>query len=181
MREHFEIRPNKVYNINDMKNVVLIGMPGCGKSTCGVLAAKALCKDFVDTDLVIQQNEKLPLQEVINDKGNDYFAAAEEKAILSLSVKNAVIATGGSVVYSAKAMAHLKQNATVIYLRISLATMLKRIANMQTRGILLRDGETIDAMFAERRSLYENYADRVIDCDDAEIERTVSRIVQNAF
>ena len=121
------------------------------------------------------------LQEVINGKGNDYFAATEEKAILSLSVKNAVIATGGSEVYSRKAMAHLKQNAVVIYLRISFETMLKRIANITSRGILLRDGETIDAMFAERQPLYEKYADRVIDCDDAEIERTVSEIVKNAF
>ena len=163
-----------------MKNVVLIGMPGCGKSTCGVLAAKALCKDFVDTDLVIQQQEKMPLQAIINSRGNDYFAAAEESAVCSLTVHNAVIATGGSVVYSDKAMAHLKENAIVIYLHINLDTMLKRIADMSSRGILLRDGESIEAMFAERQSLYEKYADRIIDCDDKAIETTVFEIVKAA-
>ena len=163
-----------------MKNIVLIGMPGCGKSTCGVLAAKALCKDFIDTDLIIQQNEKMALQAIINEKGNRYFATAEESAICALTVENAVIATGGSVVYSEKAMAHLKEGSTVIYLRISFETMLKRISDMNTRGILLRTGETIEAMFNERQSLYEKYADIVMDCDGKEIESTVSAIVYNA-
>lgn len=162
-----------------MKNVVLIGMPGCGKSTCGVLAAKALCKEFVDTDLVIQQREKMPLQAIINEKGNDYFAVAEESAICGLKVENAVVATGGSVVYSSKAMAHLSEHTCVIYLRISFATMLKRIADMSSRGILLREGESIDAMFHERESLYREYADRIVDCDDNEIEETVSEIVKS--
>ena len=164
-----------------MKNVVLIGMPGCGKSTCGVLAAKALCKDFVDTDLVIQQKEKMPLQAIIEQKGNEYFAAAEESAICSLAVANAVVATGGSVVYSEGAMAHLKQNAVVIYLQISFATMLRRISDMSSRGILLRAGETLEAMFAERTPLYEKYADHVVVCDDKEIEKTVSEIVRNVL
>ena len=163
-----------------MKNVVLIGMPGCGKSTCGVLAAKALCKHFVDTDLVIQQREQMPLQAIINGKGNDYFALAEEKAILSLAAENTVIATGGSVVYSHKAMAHLKGDSIVIYLRISFDTMLKRIRNMSSRGILLRTGESIETMYAEREALYEKYADRVLTCDDSEIEVTVSEIVRSA-
>jgi len=166
-----------VYN-ETMENVVLIGMPGCGKSTCGVLAAKVLCKEFVDTDLVIQQKEKAPLQAIINEKGNDYFAAAEEDAICSLKALDAVVATGGSVVYSEKAMAHLKEGATVIYLRITFDTMVKRIADMRSRGILLRDGESLEVMFAERESLYEKYADRIIDCDDRTIESIVSEIVK---
>ena len=161
-----------------MKNVLLIGMPGCGKSTCGVLAAKALCKDFVDTDLIIQQNEKMPLQSIIDQKGNDYFAVAEESAVCALCAKGAVVATGGSVVYSAKAMEHLKKDALIIYLHISFDTMLKRITNMGNRGILLRNGETIEAMFAERTALYEKYADVIIDCDDKEIETTVSEIIK---
>ena len=160
-----------------MKNVVLIGMPGCGKSTCGVLAAKALCKDFVDTDLVIQQNEKMPLQAIIDKKGNDYFAQAEESAICGQEFENSVIATGGSVVYSRKAMKHLKENAVVIYLRISFDTMLKRITNMNSRGILLKKGETIEAMYNERESLYKKYADQIVDCDDKDIETTVSDII----
>ena len=168
-----------VYSIN-MENLVLIGMPGCGKSTCGVLAAKALCKEFVDTDLVIQQKEKMPLQQIINRKGNVYFAAAEEGAICSLEARNAVISTGGSVVYSPKAMAHLKKNGLVIYLRISFSTMIKRISDMSSRGILLRAGESIDSMFDERQALYERYADHILDCDDKEIESVVSEIVKSA-
>lgn len=160
-----------------MKNVVLIGMPGCGKSTCGVLAAKALCMDFKDTDLLIQQNEGMPLQAIIDQKGNDHFALAEEKAVCDARFENTVVATGGSVVYSNKSMAHLKENGLVIYLRISLKTMLKRISNMSTRGILLRKGESMEAMFAERESLYEKYADHIVDCDEKEIEDTVSKIV----
>ncbi len=170
-----------MYNISDMKNVVLIGMPGSGKSTCGVLAAKALCKDFVDTDLLIQQSEKMPLQAILNEKGYDFFAAAEEKAICSLNAQNTVVATGGSAVYSPKAMAHLKENAVVLYLRVSFATMVKRISNIGSRGILLREGESLETMFEERTALYERYADRILDCDDKEIETTVSEIVKNAI
>lgn len=161
-----------------MKNIVLIGMPGCGKSTCGVLAAKALCKDFVDTDLIIQQNEKMPLQAIIDKNGNDYFANAEERAICQTRFENAVIATGGSVVYSDKTMTYLKGNSLVIYLRISFETMLQRISNMTSRGILLRNGETIEDMFIEREPLYKKYADLVIDCDERMIEDTVSEIVR---
>ena len=161
-----------------MKNLVLIGMPGCGKSTCGVLAAKALCMDFVDTDLVIQQNEGMALQAIIDQKGNDFFAAAEESAVCGLDVKNAVVATGGSVVYSKKAMERLKKDGIVIYLAISFDTMMRRIANIRSRGILLKNGETIEAMFRERASLYQKYADSTIDCNGKEIETTVSEIVK---
>ena len=177
MAEILERKCALVYN-KGMRNVVLIGMPGCGKSTCGVLAAKALCKDFVDTDLVIQQREKKSLQTIINEEGNDRFAAAEESALLSLDAENAVIATGGSAVYSRRGMEHLKANATLLYLRISFDTMMNRIKNMSSRGILLRDGETIEAMYEERGALYEAYADRIIDCDGREIEDTVSEIVR---
>ena len=140
-------------------------MPGCGKSTCGVLAAKVLCMDFVDTDLVIQQNEGMALQTIIDQKGNDFFAAAEESAVCGLDVKNAVVATGGSVVYSKKAMERLKKDGIVIYLAISFDTMMRRIANIRSRGILLKNGETIEAMFRERASLYQKYADSTIDCN----------------
>ena len=160
-----------------MKNIVLIGMPGCGKSTCGVLTAKALCKDFIDTDLIIQRNEKTSLQTIIDKYGNDYFASAEEFAICNLTAENAVIATGGSAVYSDKSMARLKKNSTIIYLYISFDTMLKRINNINSRGILLRKGETLEAMYDERQTLYEKYADRIVVCDDKDIETTVSEII----
>ncbi|MBQ7173442.1 MAG: shikimate kinase [Clostridia bacterium] len=160
-----------------MKNVVLIGMPGCGKSTCGVLIAKALCMDFFDTDLMIQKNEKMSLQEIINQKGNAYFGNAEERAICSFDFQGAVVATGGSVVYSERAMAHLKQNALVVYLKISFSTMKSRISNMESRGILLRNGETLEDMFCERQPLYEKYADLTVECDHMDIEKTVAKIL----
>lgn len=160
------------------KNIVLIGMPGCGKSTCGVLVAKSLCMDFIDTDLIIQKNEGTSLQSIINGKGNEYFAAAEERAICRTVFENAVVATGGSVVYSEKAMTHLQENALVVYLKISFDTMVKRISDMTSRGILLRNGETIETMFEEREPLYEKYADLIVDCDGKKIEDTVFKITQ---
>ncbi len=160
-----------------MKNIVLIGMPGCGKSTCGVLVAKTLCMDFWDTDLIIQKNENMPLQRIIDTKGNDYFRGAEETACLSFPFQNAVVATGGSVVYSPKAVAHLKEKGIAVYLRISYETMRRRIADIEHRGILLRNGETLKEMFCERQSLYEQYADLTVDCDGRGIEKTVSAIV----
>ena len=159
-----------------MKNIILIGMPGCGKSTCGVLVAKTLCMDFCDTDLVIQKLEKSSLQEIINTKGNDYFAKAEESAVCGISLTNCVVATGGSVVFSPKAMEHLKKNAVIVYLRISFETMRKRISNIESRGILLKNGETLEDMYRERQPLYEKYADRIIDCDEYGIEKTVCQI-----
>ncbi|MBR5113007.1 MAG: shikimate kinase [Clostridia bacterium] len=157
-------------------NIVLIGMPGCGKSTCGVLAAKALCMDFADTDLIIQAQEGRKLQEIIDTDGNGYFEKAEERALLESQFDNTVIATGGSAVYSESGMNHLKKSGKVIWLKIGLEEMLARIKNMKTRGILLRNGETIEDMFREREALYEKYADVVIDCTGSSIEETVLKI-----
>lgn len=156
-------------------NIILIGMPGCGKSTCGVLAAKTLCMSFIDTDLLIQSAEGCPLQEIINTKGNEYFEKAEENALLGIDVENSIISTGGSAVYSEKAMENLRKNGTVIYLKISLDEMIKRISNMKTRGILLKNGETIGDMFRSREPLYEKYADITLECE-GKIEDTVERI-----
>ncbi len=160
-----------------MDNVVLIGMPGCGKSTCGVLLAKALGLDFTDTDLIIQKNEKMPLQSIINTKGNDYFALAEEKAVCGTHFSDCVIATGGSVVYSPNAMRYLAENGTIIYLKISYDTMIRRISNIETRGILLRDGESIAGMFEARQKLYERYAEVTVDCSELDTEKTVRAVM----
>lgn len=151
-------------------------MPGCGKSTCGVLAAKALCMSHIDTDLLIQEREKLPLQEIINNYGAEYFGTAEEKCLCSLAAENAVVSTGGSAVYYESAMEHLKERGTAIYLSVSLDEMLRRISNITTRGILLRDGESIEDMFREREPLYRRYADIIIECGELTIERTVESI-----
>ena len=162
-----------------MKNIVLIGMPGCGKSTCGVLLAKALGKNFTDTDLIIQRNEKMTLQDIITNKGGDYFALAEERAVCETKFSDCVIATGGSVVYSEKAMRALAENAKIIYLKISYGTMLRRINNIKTRGILLREGESIESMYKNRQSLYERYADKITNCDGKDIEETVKEVIDS--
>ncbi len=158
-------------------NIVLIGMPGCGKSTCGVLAAKALLKNFFDTDLLIQNNENSTLQNILDEKGIEYFKKAEEDAIVSLNIRGTVIATGGSVVYSEKAMQHLKEIGKVIYLHLSYETMEKRIDNITTRGVVLAKNTTLKDMYNERLSLYNKYADEVVYCDDLTVEQTVEGIV----
>ncbi len=158
-------------------NIVLIGMPGSGKSTCGVLAAKALLKNFFDTDLLLQNLEGKRLQSIINENGIEYFNKAEERAILSLDIQGTVIATGGSVVYSEKAMAHLRSLGKIIYLRLSYDEMEGRIKNITTRGIVLKNGETLLDMYNERTVLYEKYADEILNCDGMTVEETVESIV----
>lgn len=153
-------------------------MPGSGKSTCGVLAAKALLKNFYDTDLLLQGLECSRLQDIIDTKGVEYFEKAEEKAILSLNVDATVIATGGSVIYSDKAMKHLKELGKIIYLHLDYDTMVSRIKNITTRGVVVRNGETLLDMYNERLPLYNKYADEIIDCNKNSIEQTVERIVK---
>lgn len=158
-------------------NIILIGMPGSGKSTCGVLAAKALLKNFFDTDLLLQNIEGKRLQEIIDENGINYFNDAEENAILSLDIRGTVIATGGSVVYSEKSMEHLKKLGRVIYLHLDYDTMADRIKNITTRGVVLKDGHTLLDMYNERLSLYEKYADDTIICDNHTVEEVVESIV----
>lgn len=158
-------------------NIILIGMPGSGKSTCGVLAAKALLKNFFDTDLLIQNIENKRLQEIIDENGINYFNNAEENAILSLDIRGTVIATGGSVVYSEKSMEHLKKLGRVIYLHLDYDTMADRIKNITTRGVVLKEGHTLLDMYNERLSLYEKYADDTIICDNHTVEEVVESIV----
>lgn len=159
------------------QNVILIGMPGSGKSTCGVIAAKVMLKNFFDTDLLLQGLEQSRLQELIDEKGSEYFFAAEEAAILSLKLEATVIATGGSVIYSKRAMEHLKSLGTVIYLHLSYETMLSRINDLTTRGIVVKSGSTLLDMYNERLPLYEKYADKIIECDSNTVEETVKDII----
>ena len=148
-----------------MDNIVLIGMPGAGKSTVGVLLAKRLGYRFVDTDLLIQEKEGKRLFEILRDNGNEYFAATENKIVASLKAERSVIATGGSVVFGTDAMENLKSLGKVVYLKVPLAELEKRVNNFETSGILMKRGQTLKDIYEERTSLYEKYADLTVDCD----------------
>ena len=161
-------------------NIILIGMPGSGKSTCGVVAAKLLLKNFFDTDLLIQNREGRRLQQIIDEKGLDYFARAEEEAVLSLYIAGTVIATGGSVVYSPAAMEQLRRMGKVIYLHLEYETMCRRIQNLDSRGVVLQAGYTLQDMYKERLPLYRRYADAVIKCDNNTVEQTAQQIARCA-
>ena len=160
------------------ENIVLIGMPASGKSTAGVILAKMLGMDFVDTDLVIQQLEKALLRDLIEEYGVEGFMEKEEKAVLSVSPVNTVIATGGSVVYSEKAMRHLSSIGTVVYLKVAENELLRRLHDIRERGVVLKDGETFKEMFDSRIILYERYADITIEEGSAGIEATLSEMLK---
>jgi len=159
-------------------NIILIGMSGAGKSTLGVLLAKALGKDFADTDLYIQQKEKRLLQEIIDAEGIEYFMQVEEDVVSNLAFENTVIATGGSVVYSEKIMDALKANAVAVYLYVSYGKLAARVGNISTRGIVMRKGSTYEDVYNERLPLYEKYADITVDCSSMDIESCVEQIVK---
>lgn len=142
-----------------MKNVVMIGMPGSGKSTIGVILAKSLGYDFLDTDLLICRKEGKKLQEIIDKDGLERFLEIEEQVGRELNVESTVVATGGSMVLSTEAMEHLREKSIVVYVEVPLEILKKRITNMKTRGIAFKKGETLEDIFMERTPIYEKYAD----------------------
>lgn len=162
-----------------MKNIVLVGMPAVGKSTIGVLLAKSLLLSFTDTDLLIQEKYKKSLCDIIKDNGTKAFLDIEENIILEAEFKNSVIATGGSAVFGEKAMKKLKENGVVIYLSLPMEKIKKRIVDIKSRGVVLTNGTTVDDIFAERKPLYEKYADIKIDCDNLTAEECVEKIIAN--
>ena len=143
-------------------NITMIGMPSSGKSTIGVLLAKRLGYSFVDVDIVIQEKEGRLLKEIISTEGMDGFLAVENRVNAGLDVKKSVIAPGGSVIYGAEAMEHLKEISEVVYLKMSYEEMEKRIGNVVDRGVALKDGMTLRDLYNERVPYYETYADIVI-------------------
>ena len=159
-------------------NIVLIGMPASGKSTVGVILAKVLGMNFIDSDIVIQQREGARLNELIEKYGVDDFMRREEAAILGIDVSNTVIATGGSAVYSEAAMAHLAKESRIVYLKVELDDLKKRLSDIKGRGVVLREGETLETIYEIRSRLYEKYADITVGEDGASIEDTVRAVVQ---
>ncbi len=141
-----------------MKNIVIIGLPGAGKSTMGVILAKALGMKFIDTDILIQEDSGRLLQEIIDEEGVEAFKTIEERTILSLRCRNTVIATGGSVVFSGRAMEYLKSDGIVLYLEISFEEMVRRLGTITGRGIVLVRGQGLREMYDQRVPLYEKYA-----------------------
>ena len=161
-----------------MNNIVLIGMPGVGKSTAGVILAKELGYQFLDADLLIQKRENRLLKEIIEQEGVDGFIEIENQVNASIEADRTVVATGGSVVYGEEAMAHLKKIATVIYLRLSYEELEKRLGNLKNRGVVLREGQTLKDLYEERIKLYEKYADLIVDEENKGIEETLQAIVK---
>lgn len=147
-------------------NIVLIGMPGSGKSTVGVLLAKVMGKGFVDTDLLIQSENGCTLQEIVNTRGHRALRDEEERVLSALSVSDHVIATGGSAVYSRKAMEHLQSNGVIVFLDVSLESVRTRIGDYSLRGISKRPDQSLEDLFNERLALYRQYADLTIDGDN---------------
>ena len=161
-----------------MNNIILIGMPGAGKSTLGVVLAKVLGYQFLDSDLLIQKQEKRKLHEIIAAEGYRGFQKIENQVNASIETENTVIATGGSVVYCEEAMTHLKSVGTVVYLKLSLDNLSKRLGNLKGRGVLLKDGQTLGGLYEERSPLYEKYADIVIDEEGKDLEASLKSVLE---
>lgn len=161
-----------------MRNIVLIGMPGVGKSTIGVVLAKELGYEFVDADLLIQKREGRLLKDIIAGDGVDGFLKIEEEVNASIDVQRTIIATGGSVIYGQKAMEHLAQIGTIVYLKLAFEPLSQRLGNLKGRGVVLKDGQDLRALYDERTPLYEKYADITISEDGLDLESTLEKVVE---
>lgn len=162
----------------ERKNIVLIGMPGAGKSSIGVILAKVLGFNFIDADLLIQEREKRLLKDIISDEGLDRFMQIENDVNASIQASQTVIATGGSVIYGKEAMEHLSSIGLVVYLKLSYNSIKKRLGNISQRGVVLKEGQDLANLYDERCPLYEKYANLVIDCENLDIEATLGTIVE---
>ncbi len=160
-------------------NIVLIGMPGAGKSTVGIILAKRLSLNFVDTDVLIQTTQGRALQDIVDRDGHIALRAIEEKVLLGLQLSRHVIATGGSAVYSKKAMCWLRDNGVIIFLDLPLAALKTRIRDFATRGLAKRADQSLADLYAERRLLYERYAEISVDCLGLDQDEVCTRIVES--
>ena len=161
-----------------MDNIILIGMPGAGKSTVGVLLAKTLGYAFLDTDLVIQQREGALLQPLVDSLGVEAFLDVEADAICSVECRGTVIAPGGSAVCRERAMSHLRALGRIVYLHLPLEELERRLSYISTRGIAMAPGETLADLFARRAPLYRNYADLTVDVGRQSLEETVALVLR---
>jgi shikimate kinase len=159
------------------ENIILIGMCGVGKSTVGVLLAKALSRYFLDTDVYIQALENKGLQEIIDEKGLEEFCRIEEAHILAIDIKDAVIATGGSVIYSDRAMKHLAKSGVIVHLDLDYGLIEKRLANLDCRGVVMAKGQTLKNLYNKRHPLYQKYADITISCGTMSHDEVVTAII----
>lgn len=160
-----------------MKNIILIGMPAVGKSTVGVVVAKRLGYKFIDTDLLIQEQEGKLLREIIAEKGTDGFLQIEDQVNAGVDASQAVISPGGSVVYCENAMKHYQEIGTIVYLQASYTTISRRLRNAKKRGVVLRDGQTLKDLYDERVELFEKYAQVTVCEDGLEIEETIEKVL----
>lgn len=162
--------------MKEKTNIVLLGMPGSGKSTVGVLLAKRLRKRFVDTDLLIQEQENRLLSEIIQEEGVERFIEIENQVNASLEAEQSVIAPGGSAVYGMEAMEHFRNIGEIVYLKLSYESVAKRLGNLAKRGVVLRPGQDLRGLYEERCPLYEKYADYIVACDGLDIGETLELI-----
>ena len=162
-----------------MQNIILIGMPGCGKSTVGVVLAKAANLDFLDSDLVIQKQMGAKLSELLDAHGDEGFRAIENRINAELAADNSVIATGGSVIYGEDAMHHLKDIGTVVYLKLSYEAIEDRLGDLHARGVTIQPGWTLRDLYNERVPLYEKWADLTVDCEDMKLREVVQYIMDH--
>lgn len=161
-----------------MNNIILIGMPAVGKSTAGVVVAKRLGYEFIDTDLLIQKQEKRLLKEIIEEEGIDGFLKIENQVNRDVNAEKAVIAPGGSVVYCEEAMEHYKKTGTVVYLHVSYETVNRRVRNAKGRGVVMREGQTLEMLYREREKLFRKYADITIIQDGLNLEETIDEMLR---
>ena len=161
-----------------MHNIILIGMPGCGKSTVGVVLAKAANMDFIDSDLVIQKQMGKKLSQIIDESGDAGFRAIENRINAKLAAENSVIATGGSVVYGEDAMRHLKDIGTVVYLKLSYEAIEDRLGDLHARGVSIQPGMTLRDLYDERIPLYEKWADVTVNCEELRLREVVQVIME---
>lgn len=160
------------------KNIVLIGMPGAGKSSLGVILAKVLGFRFIDADILIQEREGRLLKDIIKEEGLDGFIQIENEVNASILTNHTVIATGGSVIYGEAAMEHLSSIGIIVYLKLDYQTIANRLGNIRQRGVVLKAGQDLEGLYKERCPLYERYADLIINCENMDIEATLATIVE---